>query len=188
MKFEKHVEIETSNMTAVDVLVETTELGKKTIKQAMTKGAVWLTRKSDTKRIRRVDRALKPGDRLHIYYDEAILLQQPEDAILISDQGLYSIWHKPYGMLSQGSKWGDHFTINRWAEKVLRPQRSAFIVHRLDRAASGLIIVAHQKKTAAYFSNLFERRQVEKKNIKRLCMVNFLNTKNWIRISVINLL
>ena len=162
MNFEKHIKIDTTDIKAVDILVERTELTKKTIKQAMTLGAVWLTRKKDTRRIRRADKVLKPGDRLHIYYDEAVLAKQPEKAVLISDQGLYSIWYKPYGMLSQGSKWGDHFTINRWVENNLHPQRPAFVVHRLDRAATGLIIIAHQKKTAAYFSNLFEHRQIEK--------------------------
>ena len=106
---------------------------------------------------------MKPGDSLHIYYDETVLNQQAENAILIADEHLYSIWYKPYGMLSQGSKWGDHCTINRWAEKNLKPQRSAFIVHRLDRAATGLIIIAHQKKIAAYFSNLFQQRQINKR-------------------------
>jgi len=32
----------------------------------------------------------------------------------------------------------------------------------LDRAATGLIIIAHQKKIAAYFSKLFQERQINK--------------------------
>ena len=163
MKFEKHIEIDSSDKTAVDILRESTELTKQHIKQTMTKGAVWLTRRQATQRIRRADKVLKSGDTLHIYYDEEVLAQQPKDAVLVFDEGPYSIWYKPYGMLSQGSKWGDHCTMNRWAEKNLQPQRSAFIVHRLDRAATGLMIIAHQKKIAAYFSGLFQQRQVEKK-------------------------
>ena len=152
-----HIEINCTDKTAVDILGESTELTKQAIKQAMTKGAVWLSRKQGTQRVRRASKLLKPGDRLHIYYDEAVLEQHPACAVLISDEGLYSIWCKPYGMLSQGSKWGDHCTINRWIEKNLQPQRPAFIVHRLDRAATGLMIIAHQKKIAAYFSELFHR-------------------------------
>jgi len=163
MKFEKHIEIISTDKTAIDILGVATELSKQAIKQVMTKGAVWLSRKQSTQRVRRADKLLKPGDSLHIYYDEIVLNQQPEDALLIADEGLYSIWYKPYGMLSQGSKWGDHCTINRWVEKNLQPQRSAFIVHRLDRAATGLIIIAHQKKIAAYFSNLFQQRQIDKR-------------------------
>lgn len=163
MKFEKHLEINSSEKTAVDVLGETTELTRQTIKQAMTKGATWLTRNKSTQRIRRADKSLKPGDELHFYFDQNVLDERPEPATLIADEGLYSIWHKPCGILCQGSKWGDHCTINRWVEKNLEPQRPAFIVHRLDRAATGLIIIAHQKKIAAYFSNLFQQREIEKK-------------------------
>ena len=163
MKFEKHLDINSMDKTAVDILGESTELTKRTIKQVMAKGAVWLTRNNSTQRIRRADKALRPGDNLHIYFDQTILDKQPNNALLIADERLYSIWYKPYGMLCQGSKWGDHCTINRWVEKTLKPQRPAFIVHRLDRAATGLIIIAHQKKIAAYFSNLFQCREIEKK-------------------------
>ena len=65
-------------------------------------------------------------------------------------------------MLSQGTKWGDQCTIGRWAETYLMPQRNALTVHRLDRAASGLIIVAHSKKAAAALSALFADRRIEK--------------------------
>ncbi len=163
MKFEKHLEIDNRDKTAVDALEESTELARQAIKLAMTKGAVWLTRNNSTQRIRRVGKPLKSGDELHIYFDKKVLEIQPAAATLIADERLYSIWYKPYGMLCQGSKWGDHCTINRWVEKNLEPQRPAFIVHRLDRAATGLIIIAHQKKIAAYFSNLFQHREIEKK-------------------------
>ena len=163
MKFEQHLEIDSLNKTAVDILEQSTELTRQAIKQAMTKGALWLTRNKSTQRIRRADKPLQPGDELHLYFDKKVLEQPPETATLVADEGLYSIWYKPYGMLSQGSKWGDHCTINRWVEKNLEPQRPAFIVHRLDRAATGLMIIAHQKKIAAYFSNLFQSRNIEKK-------------------------
>lgn len=163
MKFEQHLEIDSSEKTAVDALGQSTELTRQTIKQAMTKGAVWLTRNTSTQRIRRADKSLKPGDELHLYFDQSVLETEPQAATLLADEGVYSIWYKPYGMLCQGSKWGDHCTINRWAEKNLEPQRPAFIVHRLDRAATGLIIIAHQKRVAAYFSHLFQSRDIEKK-------------------------
>ena len=163
MKFEQHLEINHSDKTAVDAFEQSTELTRQAIKQAMTKGAVWLTRNKSTQRIRRANKPLKPGDELHLYFDPKVLEAQPQAAILLADEDIYSIWAKPYGMLCQGSKWGDHCTINRWVEKNLEPQRPSFIVHRLDRAARGLIIIAHQKKIAAYFSHLFQSRDIEKK-------------------------
>jgi tRNA pseudouridine32 synthase/23S rRNA pseudouridine746 synthase len=128
----------------------------------MTKGAAWLESSIGIHRLRRAKKILNPGDILHLYYDQAIQDSTPAAAELIADEGEYSVWNKPYGMYSQGSKWGDHCTIYRWAEAHLKPQRPAFLVHRLDRAASGLIILAHSKKTAAAFSALFKNRQIQK--------------------------
>lgn len=88
--------------------------------------------------------------------------QVVEPALLIADEGDYSVWYKPYGMYSQGSKWGDHCTIYRWAETHLQPERPAFLVHRLDRATSGLILLAHSKKIAQKLSSQFESRAIEK--------------------------
>ncbi len=48
------------------------------------------------------------------------------------------------------------------AEQHLKPQRVSFVVHRLDRAANGIIIIAHEKNAAAALSKLFQERQVEK--------------------------
>ena len=103
------------------------------------------------------------GDTLHLYYDSKIQSQTPDTAELIADEGDYSIWNKPYGMYSQGSKWGDQCSIYRWAETHLEPARPAYLVHRLDRAASGLIILAHNKKTATAFAQMFKQHRITKK-------------------------
>ncbi|RJR15590.1 MAG: RNA pseudouridine synthase [Nitrospiraceae bacterium] len=161
--FECHLDITTCNEAAADLLAVTSGLSKSRVKQAMQKGAVWLTSRRGTQRLRRMDRVMQSGDKLHLYYNEKILLSEVDPPQLIADEGGYSVWYKPYGMLSQGSKWGDHFSINRWAEQHLTPQRPAFVVHRLDRAATGLILIAHQKKIAAALSLLFQDRGIEKR-------------------------
>ncbi len=163
MKIEQHIEVDDPDAKVVSILAAASGLSKQTLKQTMLKGAVWISRQQHTQRIRRADKALKTGDELHLYYDEEVLGQIPEPAQLIADEQAYSVWNKPSGMLSQGSRWGDHCTINRWVEKNLSPQRPAFIVHRLDRAATGLMIIAHQKKIAAAFAKLFQLREIEKK-------------------------
>jgi len=160
---EYHLEIEDIGSSAVDLLASESGRSKQRIKQAMSKGAVWLTHNGHTARLRRASRKPQTGDTLHLYYDEQVLAETPPPAELIADKGGYSIWNKPYGMRSQGSKYGDHCTINRWAEQQLKPERPAFIVHRLDRAASGLIIIAHKKSIAAAFSSMFQRRELEKR-------------------------
>jgi tRNA pseudouridine32 synthase/23S rRNA pseudouridine746 synthase len=138
-------------------------LSKQQIKQAMKKGAVWISdADSSHKRLRRVDKILKIGQQVHLYYDAQILGLQVDAAVLIADEGDYSVWYKPYGMLSQGSKWGDHCTINRWVEQNHHPQRPAFIVNRLDRAAQGLMLIAHTKSAASALSGLFAKRSINK--------------------------
>lgn len=161
-RIERHIEIDSEDTTAVDWLVNGSTLSRQRIKQAMNKGAVWLTRGKSTTRLRRATKKPLAGDTLHLYYDEKVLSAVPPEARLIADEGAYSVWFKPCGMLSQGSKWGDHCAINRFVEKTLQPQRPAFVVHRLDRAATGLIIIAHEKKIAAHLSELFQKREVEK--------------------------
>lgn len=163
MKFERHIPVVAETNRAVSLLADTTELSHQVIKRVMQQGAVWLTQGKQTKRIRRADKRLKPGDQLHLYYDSKVLGTEVAGAELIADEDTYSVWYKPYGMLSQGSKWGDHCTLYRWAENHLNPQRPAFIVHRLDRAASGLMLLAHQKKIARQLSELFAGRQVDKR-------------------------
>lgn len=146
--------------TPVTLLGRVSGLSRQRIKEAMHKGAAWLERNGQVRRLRRHKAPLKTGDRLHLYYNPRVLEQQPPPATLIADEQAFSVWDKPSGMLSQGSKWGDHTSIVRYAEVQL--QRVGFLVHRLDRAASGLILVAHGKQAARQLSALFERRQVEK--------------------------
>ena len=160
---EAHVVIESPGDSPIDMMGQTTGLTKQRIKLAMTQGAVWMTRGRNTRRLRRVKRALRAGDEVHLYYNAEILAEVPPEPTLVADVGAYSVWCKPRGLRSQGSKWGDHCTVVRWAERHLRPERSAFTVHRLDRAANGLILVAHSKSMTAALSRLFRERQVEKR-------------------------
>jgi len=161
-KFELHIPIKFKNSFAIDLISSQCDLSKSQIKQAIDKGCLWLTDKNKTKRVRKIKRSLPEHTELHFYYDEQVLNQKCPSATLLQDYQEYSIWYKPYGMLSQGSKWSDHCTISRWAEKHLTPQRSALIVHRLDRAATGLIILAHTRKAARALSALFEHHDIEK--------------------------
>ena len=162
LRFEKHIEVDHPDITAIDLLAGHCSLTRKQLKAAMSNGAVWLESKHGIQRIRRAKKRLKQGDWLHLYYNSDIQAQSPVSAALVADEGDYSIWNKPYGMYSQGSKWGDHCTIYRWAEQHLQPQRPAYLVHRLDRAANGLIILAHNKKTATAFLEMFRQHAITK--------------------------
>lgn len=166
LKFDCHVDISTNEAELIEALMlqlpSNANLSINQIKTAIKKGALWLSTGKSTRRLRRIKQKLKVGDKLHFYYDQHVLNQKIQTPELILDKNDYSIWYKPYGVLCQGSKWSDHCTISRWIETQSKPQRPAFIVHRLDRAASGLIIIAHSKKSARAFSQLFEQHQLAK--------------------------
>ncbi|VAW89198.1 Pseudouridine synthase [hydrothermal vent metagenome] len=163
VRSEFHVDIKEGDTNAVDALAEVSGFSKQRVKMAMQRGAVWLTSRGSCRRIRRAKKVLRVGDELDFYYDEKVLLSDPVAPTLIVDEGDYSLWFKPCGLLSQGSKWGDHCTVSRWAEQHLSPQRPSFIIHRLDRAATGFILVGHSKKAAAALSSLFQLREIEKR-------------------------
>lgn len=160
--FEIHLDIIQNDRTAIDLLAEQTLFSRQKIKQIMHQGAVWLTQNKTTKRIRRAKRNLTTGQVLHLYYDEKVLAQIPPEPQLVADEKDYSVWFKPAGMLSQGSKYGDHCVLYRWVETHLQPQRNAFIVHRLDKATSGLMLIAHSKTAAAVLSAMFRERSIDK--------------------------
>ena len=159
---EYHIDIIKDSENPVELLAAESGLSKQKIKQAMQKGAVWVTDKKGTHRLRRQSKKLHSGTNLHFYFDSTVLNQNVDNALLIADEGDYSVWYKPRGMLSQGSKWGDHCAINRWVEQHLEPQRPAFIIHRLDRFASGLILIAHKKKMTTLLADLFKQKKINK--------------------------
>jgi len=167
--FELHQPV-TEPIAAIKHLADHCDLSKQQLKQAMQKGAVWITPQSKvsrassgTQRLRRAKKELQAGDCLHFYYDRVILEYDMTPAELVSDFGDYSVWNKPYGVYSQGSKWGDHCTIAYWVQHNLEPQRPVFVIHRLDRATNGLMLLAHTKRAARLLSQMFEQRKLEKK-------------------------
>ncbi|MGA0806853.1 MAG: pseudouridine synthase [Pseudohongiellaceae bacterium] len=141
--------------TAVDALARVSQLPKARVKDAMNKGAVWLKRGKDEKRLRRSTATLRSGDTLTLHYNPDILSLTPPAPALVADERAYSVWDKPAGLLAQGSREGDHCSLLRIAEQQLN--REVFLVHRLDREASGLMLIAHTRKAAAALSALFAR-------------------------------
>lgn len=150
--------------TVCEFVAELTALSKSRIKDAMGKGAVWLKKQKGKKqRIRRATAGIRPGDTLSIYYDEALLCKLPALPELISDQGRYSVWIKPAGLMTQGTKYGDHCSLLRRAELHFKTKRKAYLIHRLDREAAGLVLIAHDKTAAGRLSRLFQTRQIIKR-------------------------
>ncbi len=146
---------------AIELLAARSGLSKQKLKDAMNKGAVHLNRGRKRSRLRRAQAALQKGDRLELFYDPQLLALQPGPAQLISDQRAYSVWYKPPGLLAQGTDWGDHCSLLRVAD-IARGHRGAWLVHRLDREASGLMLIAHSGEASGKLSALFLQNRIEK--------------------------
>ena len=150
-------------MNAPELLAQASGLSKSRIKDAMHKGAVWQSRGTrKPQRLRRATAPLQPGDRLALYYDSTILDRAPIAASLIADHARYSVWHKPAGLLVEGSRYGDHATLLHQVEAHFQPARRVWLVHRLDLEAAGLILIAHTPQAAARLSALFQTRTIDK--------------------------
>lgn len=169
MKITKTILVQQPGL-AVDLLAEQVPaLSKGRLKDAMNKGAVLWQRGKQQKRLRRAQSNIAAGEQLHLHYDDDILQRQCEPAVCIADLQQYSIWYKPAGMLSQGNEWGDHLSLLRFAELHFANKRQVYLVHRLDREASGLVILAHQSKTAALFSQLIQQHRISKQYQVLVC-------------------
>jgi tRNA pseudouridine32 synthase/23S rRNA pseudouridine746 synthase len=150
--------------SAIELLTAASGLPKGRIKDAMNKGAVWLESKGKgRRRLRRATARLRPGDRLGLHYDPELLARTVAAPVCVLDQRRYSLWDKPAGMMSQGTDFGDHCSLPHWVERHFDPPRQVLLVHRLDREASGLMLLAHDRHAAARFSALFADGAVYKR-------------------------
>lgn len=148
---------------APDILATSCQISKIAIKDAMQKGAVWLKRPGcKEQRIRKAKFQLQTGDVLSLYYDAQILDRVPPVPHLVARQKHYSVWYKPADMLTQGSRFGDHCSLLRYVER-LTDFGTTKLIHRLDREARGLVLLAHNQRAAAALSDLFQTREIEKR-------------------------
>lgn len=172
---------------ACDVLALITGLAKTRIKDCMAKGGVWLSKPGRSAvRLRRATTQVHAGDRLEINYDAQLLSLASPEPMLMQGTRRWSVWYKPAGMLSQGTRFADHCSLVRVAQTMLGSQRPLYLVHRLDREASGLLVLAHDQKSAAALSALVRQGLLEKEYHilvrgippwERLCVDNALDGK-----------
>jgi tRNA pseudouridine32 synthase / 23S rRNA pseudouridine746 synthase len=147
-----------------DFIASSTGLSKGRIKDAMSKGAVWLKRPGyKEKRIRKATFSLLPGDGLQLFYDPQILTLIPPVPRLIAEEKHYSVWYKPANLLTQGTRYGDHCSLIRCAEVFFKYHKEILPVHRLDREAFGLVLLAHTRQGASALSRLFREGEIEKR-------------------------
>lgn len=151
-------------VTACDALARRTGLSKTRLKRAMVQGAVWVQRPDvKMRRVRRATTVVQPGDRWTVYYDPAILDLEPPEAHCLKVTPHYSIWFKPAGLMTQGTRFGDHCSLARQVEQHFHMKRKVLLVHRIDREAAGLVLVAHSREAAARFSAMLRTGAIKKR-------------------------
>jgi len=152
---------------ACQILADTSGLPKERIKHAMVKGAVWLKRPGKKeRRLRKAKFKLQKDDFVQLFYDPNVLAQKPPEPTCIAGHNDYSVWFKPPWLLSQGTRYGDHCSLLRLAEKDDNNKNRIIdfkLIHQLDREASGLMLLAHNSNAAMLLSKLFQENKIEKR-------------------------
>ena len=154
-----------SGQSLLDVLLAQTGLPEAVLLDAAEKGALWVSLqrgkgRTKPRRTRSLDTVVEDGSTVMLNYHPSVLAAVPQDIHCVSDHVNYGIWFKPSGMLCQGSKWSDHTIAPQVASR--QRQGSCFIVHRLDRAACGLLVLAYTKNALRALTSLFEQRAINK--------------------------
>ena len=88
--------------------------------------------------------------------------------ILYEDQEL-AVIHKPEGMLSVPGKDAQQPSIYSWARKQFPEATGPLIVHRLDMATSGLMIIAKTEFAYHRLQEQFTSHQVQKRYVAIVC-------------------
>ena len=152
--------------TVLQALQRETQLSDAALLDAADKGAVWVNLqrgrgRTRPRRQRAVQVDIAEGSTVMLNYNPAVLGQVPQSMHCVSAHANYGIWFKPAGMLCQGSKWSDHTTAIQVAAGIIG--RQCHLVHRLDRAACGLLLIAYTRNALRAFTALFEQREMHKR-------------------------
>jgi len=137
------------------------------MKQAAKKGAVWVKRlkpngqMTKLTRLRDLHDDVLDGSELIANINPKVLAISVDKPVLLEQHKNFSFWYKPRGVLSQGSKWGDHTSIVELVADEL--ERTTHLVHRLDRYACGLMVLAHTRPAVKELTALFAKRVVIKR-------------------------
>lgn len=148
-------------LVLIDFLEKYTKMSKSILKKVLNNGSVWvrLFHKSKLTRNRRATQPLNEESFVEFYYDPRLTKMEIPRALELTKFRDWGLWYKPSGLLSEGSEFGDHCSILRQVEKS---KNKAWMIHRLDREAQGLMLFAYTKNAAALFSKMWQEHEVRK--------------------------
>jgi 23S rRNA pseudouridine1911/1915/1917 synthase len=108
---------------------------------------------------------LRIGDKLLIDFDPAELEQIPDiDLPVIYEDDDVLVVNKPVGVIShaRGKYWNESSVASFIRQKTGQEGERAGIVHRLDRATSGVMICAKNTNAMSFLQKQFSTRNVKK--------------------------
>lgn len=148
-------------LVLIDFLVKYSGLSKATLKKVLVNGGVHVRVFATSKlaRVRRATKELTPDSLVEFYYDPKLTNMEIPEGRELTQYREWGIWYKPAGLMSQGNEFGDHCSLMRQVEKA---KNKAWLIHRLDREASGLMLFAYNPKSAHLMSKVFQDRKVRK--------------------------
>ncbi len=159
----KSIVSEGEPLILIDYLEQKTKLSKSVLKKVLNIGGVWLKKFPSSKlsRCRRATTEIFLKSYIEFYYDPKFLNLTIEDPKELLAKKSWGLWYKPAGVLSQGNEYSDHASILRLVQKI-KNLKDVYPVHRLDREAKGVMIVAYQQQMANTFSKMFQAHRVKK--------------------------
>lgn len=149
-------------MDWVDFIAAHTPLSKAAIKRGLTFGGGWIkpAGQSAFKRCRKAKSQIQPGDTGAFYYDAELLARPAVPPQVVFENAYFGIWYKPRHQVTQGSRYGDANALERQIAQLRK--QPVWLVHRLDSAASGLVIFAYSSAVCAQLNKLLQTHQIKK--------------------------
>ena len=84
------------------------------------------------------------------------------EALIVEDNENFCVINKPYGLAVQGGSKIKKNLVDLIAENKIFLNSKPFIVHRIDKETSGILIIAKNRKYAQLFTSLFRIRKIHK--------------------------
>ena len=144
-------------MILIDYLRKTfTKLSKNNIKSLLSKEMVTVNNSVQT----RYDYIVKKGDKIVIRDTKIKVKRYQKDINIIYEDNDILVINKPAGLLTIATSKEKDFTLYHFASSYLKEKNKnnkIFIIHRLDKETSGIVIFAKNQKTKNLFQNSWNK-------------------------------
>lgn len=149
-------------MKLIDYLrAEFTKLSKNNIKSLLSKEMITVNNNVQT----RYDFVVKKGDKIVIRDTKIKVKRYQKDINIIYEDEDILVINKPAGLLTIATAKEKDFTLYHFASNYLKEKNKnnkIFIIHRLDKETSGIVIFGKNQKTKNLFQNNWERNIISR--------------------------